>query len=112
VREEVVEIDTQLASRRADTLNHVLAFLTLVLTPVGIMVGVFQSETLPGKFRLGHLVSATAWSKLATHGPFIVVLTAAILGAIVYVRLFGLATVMQLVRTFFAKRRKPDAKAP
>lgn len=108
VREEVVEIDTQLASRRAETLNHVLAFLTLVLTPVGIVVGVFQSETLPGKFRLGHLVSIEAWGKLVTHGPFVVVVLAGVLGGIAYTRLFGIGVVTQLLRTVLWKRPPPN----
>jgi hypothetical protein len=107
VREEVVEIDTQLAARRAETLNHVLAFLTLVLTPVGIVVGVFQSETLPGKFRIGHVVSLEAWGKLFTHGPFLVVVVAALLGAVAYTRLFGVHVVLSLLRTVFW-RKKPD----
>nr|MBA3503147.1 hypothetical protein [Deltaproteobacteria bacterium] len=73
VSEEVVEIDTQLAARRAELLNHVLAFLTLVLTPVGIMVGIFQADTIPGPLRFHDFVSATSWRHLLTHAPFLVV---------------------------------------
>jgi hypothetical protein len=109
VREEVVEIDTQLAARRAETLNHVLAFLTLVLTPVGIMVGIFQSETLPGKFELHDLITPGAWLKLITYAPFLAVLTAGVLGVVVYVRLFGGAVVLQLLRTLIAKRKSDNA---
>lgn len=108
VREEVVEIDTQLAARRAETLNHVIAFLTLVLTPVGIVVGVFQTDTLPGKFRLGQLVSASAWGKLFTHAPFLLVLTAAVLGAIVYVRVFGIQVVGRLLRALVIPSPRED----
>ena len=92
VRDEVVEIDTQLAARRAETLNHVLAFLTLVLTPVGILCSVFQTDTIPGPFRFSKVLSSDAWLALATHGPFIMVLIAATLGATVYTRLFGRST--------------------
>jgi hypothetical protein len=93
VREEVVEIDTQLAARRSDTLNHVIAFLTLVLTPVGIVIGVFQTDTLPGQLRFRHFVSASAWGKLVTHPPFVLVVFAAVLGAVIYVRVFGIQVV-------------------
>lgn len=105
VREEVVEIDTQLSARRGETLNHVLAFLTLVLTPVGIIVGIFQSDTLPGKFQLRHLITPAAYAKLFQHGPFIVVISAIAIGIVVYVRLFGVEVVAQLVRTFLSKKR-------
>ena len=89
VSEEVVEIDTQLAARRAELLNHVLAFLTLVLTPVGIMVGIFQADTVPGKLRFHDFISASSWLNLITHPPFLVVLAAAAAGATIYVRIFG-----------------------
>jgi len=106
VREEVVEIDTQLAARRSETLNHVIAFLTLVLTPVGIVVGVFQSDTLPGKFRVAHVISASAWAHLFTHGPFLMVLAAAAIGAILYVRVFGAHTVARTLRALFLHRSR------
>jgi len=112
VREEVVEIDTQLSARRAETLNHVLAFLTLVLTPVGIFVGVFQSDTIPGKFQFDQLITPSSWLKLITHPPFIAVLTAALLGATVYVRLFGATVVIGLLKTLVAKRKKYDESNP
>jgi hypothetical protein len=108
VREEVVEIDTQLGARRAETLNHVLAFLTLVLTPVGIIIGIFQSDTIPGKFQLRHLITPAAWVKLFQHGPFVVVITAVAIGIVVYVRLFGFEVVMQLARTFLSKKRSRE----
>jgi len=98
VREEVVEIDTQLAARRAELLNHVLAFLTLVLTPVGIMCSVFQSDTVPGKLRLADLVSPSSWMHLFTHTPFLVVLGAALAGATVYVRIFGARNLFNQLR--------------
>jgi hypothetical protein len=105
VRDEVVEIDTQLAARRAETLNHVLAFLTLVLTPVGIMCNVFQTDTLPGQFRFAKMASAGGWIALLTHAPFVMVLLAASLGAIVYTRLFGAQVVIRLVRALLFARR-------
>jgi len=98
VRDEVVEIDTQLAARRAETLNHVLAFLTLVLTPVGIACSVFQTDTVPGKLRFSALVSPSAWGALVTHPPFIFVLLAAALGATIYTRIFGSHVVARLLR--------------
>jgi hypothetical protein len=103
VSEEVVEIDTQLAARRAELLNHVLAFLTLVLTPVGIMCAVFGSDTVPGPLRFDDFVSASSWLELITHAPFLVVLTAAAAGATIYVRIFG-------ARNLFRQLRKPKKK--
>ncbi len=108
VREEVVEIDTQLAARRAETLNHVLAFLTLVLTPVGIACSIFQTDTIPGKFRAEKLFEASAWHHLFTHGPFLVVLCLALLGAIVYSRIFGSKVVARLLRTLLLPRALRD----
>jgi hypothetical protein len=104
VREEVVEIDTQLAARRAETLNHVLAFLTLVLTPVGVVCAVFQTDTVPGKFRFGDLVSPSAWLALVTHPPFVFVFCVACFGAVVYTRLFGYHVVARLLRTLLARK--------
>ncbi len=106
VRDEVVEIDTQLAARRAETLNHVLAFLTLVLTPVGIVCAVFQTDTVPGKLRFGALVSPSAWLALITHAPFLVVLVAAGLGATVYTRIFGAHVVTRLLGTLLTRRKR------
>jgi hypothetical protein len=104
VREEVVEIDTQLAARRAETLNHVLAFLTLVLTPVGIVCAIFQTDTVPGKFHFGALVSLSAWRALFTHPPFVVVLFAAALGATAFTRIFGSHVVARLLRALFTSK--------
>jgi hypothetical protein len=98
VQEEVIEIDTQLASRRAELLNHVLAFLTLVLTPVGIMCSIFQSDTIPGPLRFDDFVSATSWLHLFTHAPFLVTLAAAAVGATVYVRIFGSRVIFRQLR--------------
>ncbi|MDQ3338325.1 MAG: hypothetical protein M4D80_24430 [Myxococcota bacterium] len=98
VSEEVVEIDTQLAARRAELLNHVLAFLTLVLTPVGIMCAVFGSDTVPGQLRFHDFVSASSWLSLITHAPFLIVLAAAITGATIYVRIFGARNLFRQLR--------------
>ncbi len=106
VRDEVVEIDTQLAARRAETLNHVLAFLTLVLTPVGIICSIFQTDTLPGPFRFASLASGDAWLALVTHAPFIMVVLAAIVGATVYTRLFGAHVVVRLLRTLLLPKKR------
>lgn len=103
VSEEVVEIDTQLAARRAELLNHVLAFLTLVLTPVGIMVGIFSSDTVPGNLRFDDFISGSSWLNLFTHAPFLVVLSAAMVGATIYVRIFG-------ARVIFRQLLKPRRK--
>lgn len=104
VREEVVEIDTQLAARRAETLNHVLAFLTLVLTPVGIMCSVFQTDAVPGKLRFSSIVSGDAWLALVTHAPFLSVLLAAATGATIYTRIFGYHVVSRLLRTLLERK--------
>jgi hypothetical protein len=103
VSEEVVEIDNQLSARRADLLNHVLAFLTLVLTPMGIMCSVFGGDTVPGQFRFNDLVSPSSWLTLFTHPPFLVVLVAGASGATIYVRIFG-------ARNLFRQLRKPKTK--
>ena len=100
VTEEVVEIDNQLAARRAELLNHVLAFLTLVLTPVGIMIGIFQSNTVPaGPLSFRDFVSASSWWHLFTHPPFLCVLAAAAAGAAIYVRFFGARNLLRLLRS-------------
>jgi hypothetical protein len=106
VREEVVEIDTQLAARRAELLNHVLAFLTLVLTPVGIMCSVFQNDTVPGPLRFHDFVSASSWQHLFTHAPFLVVLAAAVAGATIYVRIFGVRVIANLLRQLLTPKKK------
>ena len=109
VRDEVVEIDTQLAARRAETLNHVLAFLTLVLTPVGIVCSVFQTDTIPGPFRFSKIGSGSAWLALVTHAPFIMVLLAGTMGAIVYTRLFGIHVVARLLRQLVGPKKSKGA---
>lgn len=106
VQEQVVEIDTMLAANRAELLNHVLAFLTLVLTPVGLIVGIFQADTVPGKLRAGDIVSASSWWRLFTHTPFLVVLAAAIAGATIYVRVFGVRVIANLVRQLIKPRNR------
>jgi hypothetical protein len=111
VREEVVEIDTQLAARRAELLNHVLAFLTLVLTPVGIMCSVFQTDTVPGPLRFHDFVSPSSWLHLITHAPFLVVLAAAVVGATIYVRIFGARVIANLLRQIFIPKKKTTAQA-
>ena len=64
VKGEITEIDEYLSDKRADLLNQVLAFLTLVLTPVGLVIGIFQRETLPPfDFNVLDLFSAGAWSR-------------------------------------------------
>jgi hypothetical protein len=106
VREEVVEIDTQLAARRAELLNHVLAFLTLVLTPVGIMCSVFQADTVPGPLRFHDFVSSSSWLHLITHTPFLVVLAAALTGGTIYVRIFGVRVIANLLRQLLKSKNK------
>ncbi|MDF2696003.1 MAG: hypothetical protein K0S65_4386, partial [Labilithrix sp.] len=59
----------------------------------------------PGKFRIGHVVSLAAWAKLMSHGPFLVVVAAALLGAIAYTRLFGFHVVVSLLRTVFWRKK-------
>ena len=112
VREEVVEIDTQLAARRAELLNHVLAFLTLVLTPVGIMCGVFQTDTLPGQLRFHDFITPSAWLRLITHAPFLVVVAAALIGGAIYVRIFGRRVIGNLVRQVLKPKSTNHSSLP
>lgn len=106
VREEVVEIDTQLAARRSELLNHVLAFLTLVLTPVGVMIGIFQADTVPGPLRWHSIYSPSSWLALITHPPFLTVLAVAATGAAVYSRIFGLRVIANQFRRQLLKSRE------
>lgn len=106
VRDEVVEIDNQLTARRGELLNHVLAFLTLVLTPVGILIGIFQSDTVPGQLRFPNFVSASSWGRLFSHAPFLFVVAAGMVGGTIYVRVFGGRVIANLFRQVFGRRPK------
>ena len=105
VHEEVVEIDNQLAARRGELLNHVLAFLTLVLTPVGILVGIFQGDTVPGQLRFHNFISAASWGRLFSHAPFLFVLAAAFVGGTIYVRIFGGRVIANLFRQLLWRKK-------
>ncbi|MFT3696826.1 MAG: hypothetical protein QM831_27035 [Kofleriaceae bacterium] len=105
VQEEVIEIDTQMAARRAELLNHVLAFLTLVLTPVGIICSIFQTDTVPGPLRFHNIISASSWWHLFTHTPFLVMLCAAAIGATVYVRFFSFKVIAGSLRELLFKQK-------
>lgn len=105
VHEEVVEIDNQLAARRGELLNHVLAFLTLVLTPVGILVGIFQADTVPGPLRFHNFISAASWGRLFSHAPFLFVLAAAVVGGTIYVRIFGGRVIANLFRQLLWRKK-------
>lgn len=103
VKGEITEIDEYLSDKRADLLNQVLAFLTLVLTPVGLVIGIFERETLPAfDFAPGDLVSAetawATWSKLVFHVPLWLTALSAVVGFVLFTRLLGMNTVRGLVR--------------
>ena len=105
---EITEIDEYLSDKRADLLNQVLAFLTLVLTPVGLVIGIFQRDTLPSfDFEWNDLVSTGAWStwsKLVFHVPLWLTGLSAVVGFVLFTRLLGMNTVRGLVRRI----RNPD----
>jgi len=102
VKGEITEIDEYLADKRADLLNQVLAFLTLVLTPVGLVIGIFERDTLPSfDFAWRDLVSSEAWvtwSKLVFHVPLWLTVLSAVVGFVLFTRLLGMNTVRGLVR--------------
>ncbi|HUS26860.1 MAG TPA: hypothetical protein VMZ53_00070, partial [Kofleriaceae bacterium] len=86
-KEEITEIHEHAGARQAERINHVLAFLTIVLTPIGMVVGIFQGDTLPwppGQFKLGYLFSWSGWSKLLDHGPFRLLLLCAVIGVALF----------------------------
>lgn len=102
VKGEITEIDEYLSDKRADLLNQVLAFLTLVLTPMGLVIGIFQRETLPEfNFELHDLWGEGAvllWLKLILHPPFWLTIVAAVVGFVLFTRLLGMQTVRELAR--------------
>ncbi|MBK9263786.1 MAG: hypothetical protein IPM54_28785 [Polyangiaceae bacterium] len=102
VKGEITEIDEYLSDKRADLLNQVLAFLTLVLTPVGLVIGIFERETLPAfDFAWGDLWGDQAWatwSKLIFHVPLWLTVLAAVVGFVLFTRLLGMQTVRELTR--------------
>ncbi len=102
VQGEITEIDEYLSDKRADLLNQVLAFLTLVLTPMGLVIGIFQRETLPEfNFALRDLWHEGAWSvwvRLIFHVPMWLTVLAAVVGFVLFTRLLGMQTVRDLLR--------------
>ena len=98
VKEEIKEINDHLSAERAAVLNEILAFLTLVLTPVGLVIGIYQRETLPPEaFHPRMLITADAWLALVTHWPFWFVVLSAITGAFVFTRVLGASAVRRLL---------------
>jgi len=104
VKGEITEIDEYLSDKRADLLNQVLAFLTLVLTPVGLVIGIFERDTLPAfDFAIRDLFSKGAWavwSKLLFHVPLWLTALSAVVGFVMFTRLLGMSTVRGLLRRF------------
>ncbi|MDI1445330.1 hypothetical protein [Polyangium sp. 6x1] len=102
VKGEITEIDEYLSDKRADLLNQVLAFLTLVLTPVGLVIGIFERDTLPSfNFAWHDLVGSEAWatwSKLLFHVPLWLTVLSAVIGFVLFTRLLGMNTVRGLVQ--------------
>jgi hypothetical protein len=98
VKDEINEINNHLSAEREAILNEVLAFLALVLTPVGLVIGIYQRETLPPEpFSLRLLISARAWATLLTHGPFWFVVMSAVMGGFVFTRVLGASSVKRLI---------------
>ncbi|NUQ77195.1 MAG: hypothetical protein HUU21_26980 [Polyangiaceae bacterium] len=98
VKDEINEINNHLSAEREAILNEVLAFLALVLTPVGLVIGIYQRETLPPEpFELRFLVSARAWATLLTHWPFWFVVMSAVTGGFVFTRVLGASSVRRLL---------------
>lgn len=87
-KEEITEIHAHAGARQAERLNHVLAFLTVVLTPMGMVVGIFQGDTLPGNtqplnhsdFSMKTFFTWSGWKSLLGHGPFQLLILCAVVG--------------------------------
>jgi hypothetical protein len=107
VKEEIKEINDHLSSEREQVLNEVLAFLALVLTPVGLVIGIYQRETLPPEpFHPRLLISPQAWLNLLTHWPFWFVVASAVAGFFVFSRVLGATAVKRLLeRIRYGDRR-------
>lgn len=111
VRAEIVEVDEFLASERSNILNLVLGLLTLVLTPVGIVVGIFQREVLPpGQFHPYLLGTGRFWCTLLGHWPFWFVVMTAVAGALVFFQLIVKAGVVRFTQFRTAADKKRDGK--
>ena len=92
VKAEIKEINEYLAAERESRLNEVLAFLTLVLTPMSLIIELYGRETLPpGDFELRLLADPGSWGRLFTHWPFLFVLGAGIIGVALFIRFVGRA---------------------
>jgi hypothetical protein len=68
VQGEITEIDEYLSDKRADLLNQVLAFLTLVLTPMGLglVIGSLDTGTLSGGYDRAFAAPGTFDAMLAS----------------------------------------------
>lgn len=98
VREEINEINDHLSAEREQVLNEVLAFLALVLTPMGLIIGIYQRETLPeGPFTPRLFVSPSAWLALFTCWPFLFVLLSGAVGFFVFTRVLGASAIKRLI---------------
>ncbi|CAN96547.1 putative membrane protein [Sorangium cellulosum So ce56] len=112
VKAEITEIDEYLSDRRAELLNQVLAFLTLVLTPVGLVIGIFERGTLPAfDFELARLAMPGAWPLWRAclfHGPLWLLVLSAVAGTLGFVRLLGIGTLRSLVARVLRGRGADD----
>ncbi len=98
VKEEINEINEHLSAEREAVLNEVLAFLTLVLTPMGLVIGIYQRETLPPEeFQLSFLWTASAWVRLLRWWPLWFVIFAGVAGFFVFTRVLGAGAVRRLL---------------
>jgi hypothetical protein len=112
VKDEINEINNHLSAEREAILNEVLAFLALVLTPVGLVIGIYQRETLPPEpFELRLLISPSAWATLLKHWPFWFVVLSAVTGGFVFTRVLGASSVRRLLeRLRFGSDRRGKAR--
>jgi hypothetical protein len=98
VKEEINEINNHLSAERESILNEVLAFLALVLTPVGLVIGIYQRDVLPpDRFHPRLLITPSAWVTLLTHWPFWLVVVSAVMGGFVFTRVLGASAVRRLL---------------
>ena len=74
VKEEILETSEYIKGIRSERLNHVMAYLTLVVAPLGLVIGIFQRETLP--------VYPISVISTLNHRPFQFIFLVALLGLV------------------------------
>jgi predicted phage tail protein len=66
---------------------------------------------VPGQLRFHDFISPSSWLHLITHPPFLVALAAAVIGATIYVRIFGARVIGNLLRQILLPKKKTTAQA-